>query len=210
MSHPCGAARRRCRIGRATHEPALFEEAIREGGHCLDASLAGFAAGFAGAREEETLPRRNRRLPPKPELPASLLEELEERACGDAKPLILAGLERTADYQDADYAALYWQRLLPFVTLAGSRGSDECELLAVAARQLALAMTYADAIRVAELKLRASRFARLRAQFGAGDRDILEIAEFMHPRVEEVVDTMPTGLGRRCSTASSAGPCCAG
>ena len=67
----------------------------------------------------------------------------------------------------------------------------------MAARQLALAMTYADVIRVAELKLRASRFARIRAELGVGDREILEITEFMHPRVEEVVDTMPTGLGRR-------------
>ena len=134
---------------------------------------------------------------PKPELPASLLEEVERRACGDAQPLILAGLERTADYQDLDYATLYWQRLLPFLTLASTRGSDECQLLAVAARQLALAMTYADVIRVAELKLRASRFARIRAELGVGDREILEITEFVHPRVEEVVDTMPTGLGRR-------------
>ncbi len=176
--------------------PALFEETIREAGANTDSSLAGFAVGLAGAREDA--PATPQAPPhPKPELPASLLEEVERRACGDAQPLILAGLERTADYQDLDYATLYWQRLLPFLTLASTRGSDECELLAVAARQLALAMTYADVIRVAELKLRASRFARIRAELGVGDREILEITEFVHPRVEEVVDTMPTGLGRR-------------
>ena len=54
-----------------------------------------------------------------------------------------------------------------------------------------------DAIRVAELKLRASRVERIRTGFGLTGGEILELAEYMHPRVEEVVDTMPTGLGRR-------------
>ena len=130
-------------------------------------------------------------------MPAALLAEVQRHGCHDVQPLILAGLERTADYQDADYAALYWKRLRPFVTLASNRGREECELLAVAARQLALAMTYADVIRVAQLKLRPSRLAQLRSEYGLSDGEILEITEFMHPRVEEVADTMPEGLGRR-------------
>lgn len=175
---------------------ALFEEAIRDGGGNTGAALAGFAAGLAAAKDgapasPQIAPRDEVRLPP------DLLEELDRHACGEARPLILAGLERTADYQDSAYAALYWRRLLPFVTLAGNGGDAECELLAVAARQLALGMTYADVIRVAGLKLKASRFARIRADLGLSDREILELTEFMHPRVEEVLDTMPAGLGRR-------------
>ncbi len=175
---------------------ALFEEAIRDASANGDSGLAGFAAGLAAAKDC---------VPPAPQapplygvhLPPELLEEVDRHACGDARMLILAGLERAAGYQDSAYAALYWRRLLPFVTLAAGGGDAECELLAVAARQLALAMTYPDVIRVAELKLQASRFARICADLGLSDREILEIAEFMHPRAEEVLDTMPAGLGRR-------------
>jgi indolepyruvate ferredoxin oxidoreductase beta subunit len=175
---------------------ALFEEAIRDASAGGDSGVAGFAAGLAAARDgvppaPRTAPRCGMHLPP------GLLEELDRHACGDARMLILAGLERAADYQDSAYAELYWRRLLPFVTLAAGGGDAECELLAVAASQLALAMAYPDVIRVAELKLRASRFARIRAELGLADREILEITEFMHPRIEEVIDTMPAGLGRR-------------
>ncbi len=134
---------------------------------------------------------------PEPRLPSALVEEVRRYACGDAQPLILAGLERTTDYQDLDYAALYWQRLLPFVKLAAAGGPNERELLAVAARQLALAMTYVDSIRAAKLKLRASRFGRIRAGFGPGEDEILEMQEFVHLRSEEIVDTMPCGLACR-------------
>lgn len=175
---------------------AYFEEAIRDSSAGGDSGLAGFAAGLAAAKDG--VPRAPRKAPRYgARLPAGLLEEVDRHACGDARTLILAGLERTADYQDTAYAELYWRRLLPFVTLAASGGDAECELLAVAARQLALAMAYPDVIRVAELKLQASRFERVRAELGLADRDILEIAEFMHPRIEEVIDTMPAGLGRR-------------
>jgi indolepyruvate ferredoxin oxidoreductase beta subunit len=175
---------------------AHIEEAIRDGSADADAALAGFAAGIAGANGDAPAAPLSSPLPA-PRLPAALVAEVERHACGEALPLVLAGLARTADYQDADYAALYWRRLLPFAKLAGDGGGAECELLAVAARQLALAMTYSDVIRVAELKLRASRIERIRAGFGLARGEILELAEYMHPRVEEVVDTMPTGLGRR-------------
>jgi len=182
---------------RALSIPAgLFEEAIREAGVNAAPNSAAFEAGFAGAQKSAPS-APDAAPPPQSRLPAALVEEVYRHACGEAQPLIFAGLERTADYQDLDYAALYWRRLLPFVTLASNRSRNECELLTAAARQLALAMTYADPIRVSELKLRASRFKRIRAELGIGEREIIEIGEFMHPRLEEVADTMPFGLGRR-------------
>jgi indolepyruvate ferredoxin oxidoreductase beta subunit len=68
--------------------------------------------------------------------------------------------------------------------------------VAETARQLALAMAYEDTVRVAELKIRASRFARVREEVRLGDGQLLRIAEFMHPRVQEIADTLPAGLGR--------------
>ena len=69
-------------------------------------------------------------------------------------------------------------------------------LVTETARQLALGMSYEDTIRVAELKIRPSRFARVRAEVQANDEQILEIAEFMHPRTQEIADTLPVPLGR--------------
>jgi len=57
-------------------------------------------------------------------------------------------------------------------------------------------MAYEDTIRVAELKIRPSRFERVRAEVRANDDQILEIAEFMHPRTQEIADTLPRPLGR--------------
>jgi indolepyruvate ferredoxin oxidoreductase beta subunit len=57
-------------------------------------------------------------------------------------------------------------------------------------------MAYEDTIRVAELKIRGSRFERVRAEVKLSDKQILEIAEFMHPRTQEITDTLRAPLGR--------------
>ena len=75
-------------------------------------------------------------------------------------------------------------------------GDGSGKLLAETARELALGMSYEDTVRVAELKIRPSRFERVRAEVQAADGQIVEIAEFLHPRVQEIADTLPAGLGR--------------
>ena len=57
-------------------------------------------------------------------------------------------------------------------------------------------MAYEDTVRVAELKIRPDRFERVRQEVQLADGQILEIAEFFHPRVQEIADTLPAGLGR--------------
>jgi indolepyruvate ferredoxin oxidoreductase beta subunit len=57
-------------------------------------------------------------------------------------------------------------------------------------------MAYEDTIRVAELKIRPSRFARVRDEVRVSGDQILEIAEFMHPRTQEIADMLPAPLGR--------------
>ena len=57
-------------------------------------------------------------------------------------------------------------------------------------------MAYEDTIRVAELKIRPSRFERVREEVRVNDGQMLEIAEFMHPRTQEIADTLPAPLGR--------------
>jgi indolepyruvate ferredoxin oxidoreductase beta subunit len=58
-------------------------------------------------------------------------------------------------------------------------------------------MSYEDTIRVADLKVRASRFASVREQVKAGDDQIVHVTEYMHPRLEEICETLPAGIGRR-------------
>jgi indolepyruvate ferredoxin oxidoreductase beta subunit len=121
---------------------------------------------------------------------------------------VRAGIERLTDYQDPNYAKDYLARLERFREVerahpppcpppqaGGGEGGGE-RLLSETARQLALAMAYEDTVRVADLKIRASRFARVRAEAQVGEGEILEIAEFFHPRTEEIADTLPAPLGR--------------
>ena len=66
-------------------------------------------------------------------------------------------------------------------------------------------MAYEDTIRVAELKIRASRFARVREEVQVERGQILEIAEFFHPRMQEIADTLPAGSGAgSCAPAGRA------
>ena len=107
-----------------------------------------------------------------------------------------AGIERLADYQDIHYARDYLQRLKPIAEIDKRHGNGAGTLLAETARELALGMAYEDTVRVAELKIRPSRFERVRAEVQAADGQIVEIAEFLHPRVQEIADTLPAALGR--------------
>jgi indolepyruvate ferredoxin oxidoreductase beta subunit len=57
-------------------------------------------------------------------------------------------------------------------------------------------MSYEDTIRVADLKIRSTRFARVRDEVQAAPAQLMHVTEYMHPRLEEVCETLPAGLGR--------------
>jgi len=59
-----------------------------------------------------------------------------------------------------------------------------------------VAMAYDDVIRVADLKTRAERSARVRAEVGAGADEVVGTVEFFHPRLEEVYGLLPPGWVR--------------
>jgi indolepyruvate ferredoxin oxidoreductase, beta subunit len=150
------------------------EEAIRKGGRGAEASLRGFAAGFAIARGERQAPQ-----PPAPPRRATDLEEI----------LALAE-ERLKDYQGERYAQLYRERMTRF--LPGDR-----KLAATVARHLANWMAYEDIIRVADLKTRASRFERVRREVGAKDHEPVVVIDYLKPGVEELASILPHFLGKR-------------
>jgi indolepyruvate ferredoxin oxidoreductase beta subunit len=114
------------------------------------------------------------------------------------QPIVLEGARRAADYQDAEYAEQYLDRVEAVAALEARLWADASSyaLLEAVSRSLALWMTFEDTIRVADLKTRGSRFSRVKEEIRADKDQLFGITEFMKPRVEEIAGTMPLGLGR--------------
>lgn len=176
---------------------AQFEATIERGGVGVKASLRAFAAGFtlagAPARDEAT-PAAAPRPAGTPQDPRvrALLARIAKDFPVAAQPVLVEGARRLVDYQDPAYAGLYLDRLQRVQQLPGG----DQQLLLETARHLALWMAYEDTVRVAELKTRASRFERVGSEVRVQDDQVLTINEFMHPRLQEICDTLPAGLGR--------------
>jgi indolepyruvate ferredoxin oxidoreductase beta subunit len=123
-----------------------------------------------------------------------LLERIRTEFPAPLMPVLVTGVRRLIDYQDIDYAASYLDRLAPFCNLdsqaQGYRLSDAL------ARGLALWMSFEDTIRVADLKTRGERVGRIREEVKAGAAQLVQVTEFMKPRVEEICGTLPARLGR--------------
>jgi indolepyruvate ferredoxin oxidoreductase beta subunit len=120
----------------------------------------------------------------------ALLQRLQTQFAPAHQALLVEGLRRLVDYQDPAYAALYLDRLQ---TIAAHGDPLLCNEVA---RHLALWMSYEDTVRVADLKTRATRFERVRGEVKVGNDQLLQIDEFLHPRLQEICDTLPAGLGR--------------
>lgn len=172
-----------------------FEEAIRAGGKAVPSNLKGFAEGFdAASAQEVTLPAENQSDVPTPKtdagkkLDARLQAELPEAAWDFARH----GVARLMDYQDAAYASEYLDHLVSLAALDAAPYELTCE----AARHLALWMGYDDTIRVADLKVRASRHTRVQNEVRLADGQLMNVTEFMHPRLQEICETLPTRIGR--------------
>ena len=177
-----------------------FEDAIRRGGIAVEANLAGFAAGFAAARERRPARQEAAAAAPAADglaLPDRLARRVDAFPA-PAQRTVHLGVVRMLDYQDAVYAGAYLTRLE--AALAADRNADGeargFALTDAVARQLALRMSFEDMIRVAELKTRRSRFARVRAEVGAKENEPLRISEFMKPGIEEWASIMPPLVGR--------------
>jgi indolepyruvate ferredoxin oxidoreductase beta subunit len=186
---------------------ALYEQAITQSGVAVQSSLAAFAAGFERALQRSPIASL---VPPGAAPTTELGRKLDARIKAEFPAhlhgLLQEGVRRCVDYQDSDYANLYLDRL---------RETRDCDqrtqgagggyvLTAVVARYLALWMSYEDTIRVADLKTRGSRFGRVREEVRAQAEQIVYLSEFMHPRFDEVCETLPARLGARLHASSRA------
>ncbi|WP_233869470.1 indolepyruvate oxidoreductase subunit beta family protein [Paraburkholderia adhaesiva] len=178
-----------------------FEETIERGGVGVKPSLRAFGVAFdtasgsadSDAAQADVKAAEVPELAPRDRAVASLIERVREELPVAIQPIALEGVRRLIDYQDPDYAALYLNRL---ADLRRARPGADTALLRETARHLALWMSYEDTIRVADLKTRGSRFERVRSEVHANANQLLAINEFMHPRLEEICETLPAGFGR--------------
>jgi indolepyruvate ferredoxin oxidoreductase, beta subunit len=180
-----------------------YREAIRAKGVQVDANLRGFEAGLAvaaagpaaGAREGSRgfgtpLAPDPSRAPAAGPAVSAASPDIERMTGGfpeALRPVLGVALERLLDYQDRAYAERYLERVRPFVV------GGELELAGIVARHLAVWMTYEDAVRVAQLKTRASRFERIRKDKGVGSGEIV-VTDYLKPDLDEIYGVLPHRL----------------
>jgi len=198
---------------------ADYEATVRAGGGPAEASLRGFAlacdevqrqrqqqglldawlpagphahgnenSGVGGAAAAAAEPVSPATAPDLHDFPATL------------HPLLALGHARVCDYQNAAYGERYLQRLRAL--LAAERAADPSARHSFAAtreaaRWLALWMAFDDLVRVADLKSRASRLQRVRAEVQARDDELLKVYEHFKPGVPEIAGLLPAPLAAR-------------
>jgi indolepyruvate ferredoxin oxidoreductase beta subunit len=199
-------------------EAEAFRATIRAEGKAVDANLRGFEAGLAVALSptpDSTRHPGGRRLggdhpgsaaaEPLRQVPDSLAPAGGRGSASgmtgggsvasfppEAHAVLREGVARLADYQSEAYAQRYLTLLNRFVGKPGADGAFIREL----ARHLAVRMSVEDVIRVAQLKLREARLARVVREAQARPGDIVDITEYMKPGPEEVLGLLPPGPAR--------------
>lgn len=186
-----------------------FRDAIRGKGVQVDANLRGFDAGLkvaeglrasavadagAGLAVTERRPPTSRAPMPSsvsdggPATPGEAeVEDMVASFPRELRPVLRQAIARLTGYQDRAYARRYLDRLRPFVALG------DLELLSILARGLAVWMTYEDAVRVAQLKTRWSRFERIRREKGAARGEIV-VTDYLKPDLDEIWGVLPRRL----------------
>jgi indolepyruvate ferredoxin oxidoreductase beta subunit len=194
-----------CGSGALPFTRHAFEAAIGKSGISVATNLAAFSDACERAKHDDAAaaPAASGSPVPHPGVPAQarsprlqpLLDRVR-RLPEAAQALALEGARRAIDYQDSAYATLYLSRLERISALDEREVGGGRVLTAAVARGLALWMTFEDTIRVADLKTRAVRFARVRAEVRAAPDQLVGITEFMKPRVAEIAGTLPAAMGR--------------
>ena len=173
---------------------SLYEDVINASGGGAEASLAAFHGALHYQEDEAVRPAPKKPLPSDPQGPEHLVSAwnaLRARigSLPEASQIMThAGLVKVVDYQDLAYGHEYLDYVVEFSTQGD-------ELVTAAAKYIANAMCYDDIIRVADLKTRSSRQARLRGEQEIPDGDIVHVTEYFHPRAQEICGTLPAGIG---------------
>jgi indolepyruvate ferredoxin oxidoreductase beta subunit len=177
-----------------------FEAVVRESGRSAAASLDGFARAW-DAVQGITAPPSARKISSAPEASAiNSLPEIDVAFPAATRAFVHLGFDRMIAFQDLAYADLYLSRLRPILaaeTARDPKASRDHALTRETARFLALWMAFDDIVRVADLKVRASRFSRVRREVAASDSDVVHIVDHFKPGVPEIAGLLPRSFGDR-------------
>jgi len=179
-----------------------YRAAIRHAGIAAESNLAAFNAGAAAAQTAASDPIAARSATAGTVHPVGraahprvrkLLDRVSAEFPAPLAAVLIAGLRRLIDYQDVDYATTYLDRLTPFCRR--DTAAQQYRLSDTLARGLALWMSFEDTIRVADLKTRGERVSRIRDEVRSQPTELVQVTEFLKPRVEEICDTLPVRIG---------------
>lgn len=191
-------------FGRDVFEGVIHGEPGAQPGAAAQASRRGFVLGFEAVQRQRELARKAHELlsieehfmtNPRRDGAKNTSKMPGKALAAFPQPLqerIAQGLARTTEYQDAAYGQLYLQRLQ--TVLAAEQQADPAGDNATThevARWLALWMAFDDIVRVADLKSRASRWARVLGEVKAADGDLLRLYDHFKPGVPEFAALLP-------------------
>jgi indolepyruvate ferredoxin oxidoreductase, beta subunit len=184
-----------------------YRHAIKESGVGVEASLAAFEAAREAVIAAAAKPLTAAAWPDShgaidssdyrlESVATPLRQRIENGFPASLHELLGMAAARLRDYQDDAYAASYLDRIDAVLALDSGKAGDP-RLTAAAARSLGLWMSFEDVMRVAQVKTRRGRVERIRREVKAQPGDLVQVREFVKPRVEEICGTLPAGLGRR-------------
>lgn len=107
------------------------------------------------------------------------------------KELILEAIIRLYDYQDIGYSKEYIKIIDDIYMLDKNNPDNDLKLTEIVIRNLALLMSYEDGIRVAELKIRSSRFKKIKEDMSITENQIFRVTDYLKPDAEEIYGLLP-------------------
>ena len=187
-----------------------YEKAVETSGVAVASNLRGFRAGLDFVRGDISMPEEAATIGrggPVADL-ESLLAKVADGYPADTHQILQDGVRRAVDYQGLAYGRRYLDNAALILAADKANGGADrgFKLTVEGARYLALWMTYEDIIRVADLKSRPERMARVRRKVGAKDDEPLVVTEFLKPGFEEIASVLPPLLGRALTRWTAAKP----
>ena len=172
-----------------------FEATVRQSNRGVEASLSGFGRAFDMIRIDSSVDsnRGESETDESIKLPAHATSIFPP----SVSEMASRGYARLVEYQDTQYADLYLSRLeriLRAERAADSDGARDCRITQETARYLALWMAFDDIVRVADLKCRRSRAARVRREVKAEPEEIVRVYDFFKPGIPEIAALLPQRL----------------
>jgi indolepyruvate ferredoxin oxidoreductase beta subunit len=172
-----------------------FEATVRQSNRGVEASLRGFARAFDMIRIDSAAERT--RGESAAETSIALPAQAKSQFPPSVTEMVSLGYARLVEYQDRQYADLYLSRLERILQAERAADSDrarDCKITQETARYLALWMAFDDMVRVADLKCRQSRTARVRREVKAEADEIVRVYDFFKPGIPEIAALLPQRL----------------